>query len=88
VADSWDDGWSVKVDGRKADVLPADSAFRAVRLSTGEHYVRFSYEPAWFVPGVVISSVSLGIILGGIVLALWRRISVRRVFATGRKRNS
>jgi hypothetical protein len=88
VADSWDEGWKVKVDGRKAEVLPADSAFRAVRLTTGEHYVRFSYEPPSFVRGVIISSLSLGIILGGIVLALRRRIPVRRVFATGRRRNS
>jgi membrane protein YfhO len=73
VAESWDEGWTATVDGRPAHVFPADSALRAVRLTPGEHTVRFSYQPPSFVVGAIISSVSLGLALGGIALTLWRR---------------
>jgi hypothetical protein len=78
VADSWDDGWKVTVDDHAADLLPADSALRAVRLPAGEHTVRFNYRPASFVLGATVSSVSLGIALAGILLALWRRRAAPR----------
>ena len=40
-----DEGWSADVDGRPAEVLRANGLFRAVRLSAGEHRVRFRYLP-------------------------------------------
>jgi hypothetical protein len=79
VAQSWDEGWNVTVDDRPADVLPADSALRAVRLAPGDHIVRFSYQPTSFALGATLSSVSLGVALAGVLLALWRRrMSMRR----------
>jgi hypothetical protein len=77
VAESWDDGWNVTVDEHHAALLPADSALRAVRLPPGEHTVRLNYRPASFALGATVSSVSLGIALGGILLALWRRRAMR-----------
>jgi Bacterial membrane protein YfhO len=85
ISESWDHGWSATVDGRPADVLPADSAFRAVRLSPGLHIVHFSYAPSSFTLGIVVSSVSLGVALGGIVILLWTRRRLRRSSANGRK---
>ena len=82
VAESWDPGWAVTVDDNHAALLPADSALRAVRLTAGEHLLRFRYQPERFTLGVVLSSVSLGIALGGIGLALWHR----RLPGTGRRR--
>jgi hypothetical protein len=76
VAESWDEGWKVTVDDHSADVLPADSALRAVRLAPGDHIVRFNYRPTSFALGATLSSASLGIALGGILLALWRRRAV------------
>jgi hypothetical protein len=78
VAESWDDGWNVTVDDRDANVLPADSALRAVRLPAGDHTVRFTYRPASFALGATVSSVSLGIALAAILLTLWRRRSALR----------
>jgi hypothetical protein len=85
VADSWDEGWRVTVDGRDADVLPADSALRAVQLPRGDHLVRFTYVPPSFVAGAIISSLSVGILAGGAILMLWRRRQALRALVTDRR---
>jgi hypothetical protein len=68
VTDNWDKGWKATVDGHRTAVLPADSVFRAVRVPTGNHLVRFDYEPGSFRTGAVISAVSLALVLGGLVI--------------------
>jgi hypothetical protein len=40
-------GWQAFVDGQKAQILRADTLFRAVSLSPGEHQVIFKYSPGW-----------------------------------------
>lgn len=72
VAESWDSGWTATVDGRSAEVLPGDSVFRAVRVSPGEHVVRFRYRPASLSLGIAISSLSLGIAIGALGWSGWR----------------
>lgn len=63
VADTFDPGWSAKVDGRPVPIRPAFVAFRAVYLPAGAHRVVFRYEPAGF-------RVGLGLALGGLALGL------------------
>jgi Bacterial membrane protein YfhO len=48
-------GWRATVDGRLAEIVPADHAFRAVGLSAGAHTIVFSYTPASFRLGAWIS---------------------------------
>jgi hypothetical protein len=86
LTDNWDRGWSALVDDRPADVVPADSTFRAVRLRPGEHYISFRYAPPSFSLGVAIASTSSGIALGVFALMVWRRWASRAV-ATGRRPN-
>jgi hypothetical protein len=43
--DSFDRGWRVEVDGRPAMVLRANALYRAVRISSGPHTIRFVYRP-------------------------------------------
>jgi hypothetical protein len=69
VSESWDDGWVAEVDDRKAAVLPANYAFRAVRVPAGAHTVRFSYEPASFRVGATVSAVSLAVVLGALAMS-------------------
>jgi hypothetical protein len=78
VTETWDEGWTATIDGREADVLPANYAFRAVRVPAGAHSVRFSYEPESFRFGVAVSSVSLGATLCGLAAAVWLRRLRRR----------
>ena len=43
--DSYDGEWEAEVDGEPARVLRANGLFRAVRVASGEHEVRWSYRP-------------------------------------------
>jgi hypothetical protein len=65
LADTYDPGWKATVDGRRADLLRANGAFRAVRLDPGRHMVEMVYRPASAIAGAVISATSL--LVGGAV---------------------
>lgn len=67
LADTYDPGWSVRVDGRLGTIRPAFLAFRAVFLEPGRHRVIFVYEPAGWKTGLALTSV--GGVLGMILLA-------------------
>ena len=59
VSDVWYPGWRADVDDRATPVLRADYLFRAVAVPAGEHRVTFSYQPASFRWGSVISLLAM-----------------------------
>jgi hypothetical protein len=46
--DNWDYGWKVFVDEKEADIKLLFGTFKSVRLTGGQHHVRFSYQPGYF----------------------------------------
>ncbi|QSQ14276.1 YfhO family protein [Myxococcus landrumensis] len=62
VSDSHYPGWRATVDGKDVPIHRANLALRAVRLSPGEHHIRFDYQPTSFRLGLVLS------LLGGLTL--------------------
>jgi hypothetical protein len=48
-------GWSAEVDGKPADVLPANHLIQAVRLPPGKHVVRFAYRSRYLGAGAAIA---------------------------------
>lgn len=68
LADTWYPGWNAWVDGNKVDILPADLAFRALPLQSGEHTVVFRYQPLSFWLGLAITLIAL---VGAVYL--WRQ---------------
>ena len=64
LSDTYDPGWSATVDGEPAAVLPANVAFRAVRVPEGQHSVVFRYRPVGLVTGLVLSLVGLVVSVG------------------------
>jgi hypothetical protein len=72
LADAWYPGWAVYVDGRKAAVVRAYHALRAVPVPGGRHVVRFAYEPASVRIGTAVSAAAL-IVLSGLVVVAYRR---------------
>ena len=66
--DSYYPGWRAYVDGKQAEILRANYAFRAVRVPAGKHRVEFVYRPRSFYAGLSVTSVAL---LIGIVALFW-----------------
>jgi hypothetical protein len=58
VADLLAPGWTVRVDGRCAEIIRANLTFRAVALSEGAHRVEFSYRPPGLSTGLLVAAVA------------------------------
>jgi Bacterial membrane protein YfhO len=56
--DAYDPGWRVTVGGRRATLLRANVAFRAVEVPAGTHRVEFLYRPASVRTGLAISALA------------------------------
>ena len=48
-------GWTAEVDGKTAEVLPANHLIQAVRLPPGKHVVRFEYRSRFLGVGVAVA---------------------------------
>ena len=67
VADTYDPGWRARVDGREADLLRADTCFRALALPAGRHTVEMVYRPPVVLAGLLASAIALVVVVAGIV---------------------
>ncbi len=72
--DRFDPNWHATVDGREVPIYRANQLFRAVRVETGEHVVRFEYRQKGLLAGLVISVTALM----SIVVIWFRESSLRR----------
>ncbi|NQU09060.1 MAG: YfhO family protein [Candidatus Abyssubacteria bacterium] len=61
-------GWKALVDGEERPILRANSLFRAVDVSAGDHTVIFRYRPASLFAGAAISVASIFLILAGLLV--------------------
>jgi hypothetical protein len=73
VADTYDPGWRVRVDGREAVLLRADSCFRAVALPAGRHTVEMAYRPPVVLAGLLASAIALVGVVASILTSRERR---------------
>jgi hypothetical protein len=70
LADVWFPGWKCRIDGQLVPLYRADYLFRATRLSAGAHDVVFTFDPASYRWGRVISAgvfvflIVLGLVVG------------------------
>ena len=55
----YEKGWSVYVDGKKAETVRLMQAMLGVKLQQGRHEIRLKYIPEGLVTGMAVSSVSL-----------------------------
>jgi hypothetical protein len=61
-------GWSVTVDGKKADLVPADHGLVAVAVPSGTHHVTLRYHAPGQLAGAALSGVAILLLFGvGIV---------------------
>jgi len=61
--------WAATVDGRSAELIPANIVFYAVPLDAGTHRVDLTYRPRGLVWGLWIAAATGGLSLGLIVMA-------------------
>ena len=85
LADRFDRGWSVEVDGAPRPLLRADGILRAVEVSAGRHQVRFRYRAPGSA-GWPITAATLGLVLIA-ALALGAKEIAAAFDATGRRRS-
>ncbi|HEV3074840.1 MAG TPA: YfhO family protein [Thermoanaerobaculia bacterium] len=65
-ADSLLPGWSARIDGRPAAILPANYAFRAVAVPAGRSEVELSYWPPGLTPGLMLTLASALALAGAV----------------------
>ena len=61
-------GWTAKVDGEPAEIVPVDGALMGVFVPAGEHVLTLNYRPRSFVIGAGISAVALLLLIAALVL--------------------
>jgi hypothetical protein len=74
VVETWDPGWTATLDGSAAPVLPANGFLMAVPVAAGRHSIALRYRTPGRAPGVVLSLLSFGLLIGLLRLAETRRI--------------
>lgn len=74
--EAWYPGWRARVDGHDVAVLRADSVFRGLPLTPGEHDVEVYFDSPSFKRGALLSLAGMVVI---IVLLAWPRIIRTRV---------
>jgi hypothetical protein len=67
-------GWSARVDGQPATLVPADVLLRAVAVPAGRHQIEFSYRTPQLRTGVALSAISWAALL----VFFWRRREASR----------
>ncbi len=55
----YDEGWTVKVDGKKVDTHAIGDALLGIELEPGDHEIEMNYMPRGLVPGILMSVFSL-----------------------------
>ncbi len=73
----YDEGWTIKVDGKKAITRPVWKAFTGVELTEGTHTVELEYSPQGLNQGICISITAV-IILSVIAAAEYRKRKKKR----------
>ena len=69
----YEKGWSVYVDGERAEATEIYDSFIGVKLNAGEHSISFSYEPEGWRTGIYISLASLAVLGVAAVVTVIRR---------------
>ncbi len=80
INDAFYQGWTAKVDGRAAEIIPANYAVRGIELGGGQHKVVLSYRTPGLLVGFCISLFTLLTALSAVV--------IRRFLAVGSQKTS
>lgn len=71
-------GWEAYVDGKKADIMQANTMFMAIQMGPGEHTVMLKYHT----PGIYVG---IGISIFGIIILFIVLIKVKQLLEGSKK---
>lgn len=69
---SYDEGWTIIIDGVENPLYEHESHILMTAISEGEHIIEMKYCPVGFVPGAIITGVSV------VILIAWAIIATKR----------
>ncbi len=69
---SYDEGWTILIDGVETPLYEHESHILMTAIAKGEHIVEMKYCPVGFVPGAIITGVSV------VILVAWAIIATKR----------
>ncbi len=69
---SYDEGWTILIDGVETPLYEHESHILMTAISEGEHIVEMKYCPVGFMPGAIITGVSV------VILIAWAIIATKR----------
>ena len=69
---TYDEGWTILIDGVEAPLYEHHSHILMTGITEGEHIVEMKYCPVGFMPGAVITGVSVVILIAWAVIATKR----------------
>lgn len=76
LSDMYFPGWQAYIDGKLAEILRADYAFRGVVVPSGRHVIEFVYDPISFRVGILSSIASLS---ASLILLMSQSMTTRRL---------
>lgn len=71
---NYDEGWTIKVDGKEAEKLKIGDALIGINIEPGVHDIEFSYEPQGLKLGIILSATTALLLIVFLIL--------KRVFGT------
>jgi uncharacterized membrane protein YfhO len=72
-------GWTAEVDGRAADVLPANHLIQTIRLAAGKHVVRFQYHSRFLALGFAVAALAALVPVALLVRRHRRELALQRL---------
>lgn len=72
----YDKGWSAYVDGKKVDLLQANTAFMAVELEAGNHQIELRYWTPGLTSGIILTIMGCAALAG--VIFYWHKKAVNQ----------
>ena len=72
----YSDGFIAYIDGKKTELVKADSMYMGVELKKGKHSIVLTYRTSYLIPGMVLTVAGLGVFL--LIMTYNRRSEKKR----------
>ena len=64
LSESFDQGWTLKIDNSSQEILRANYIFQATPITKGKHFIQFTYRTRSYYFGLIVSFMSVLFLAG------------------------